>query len=263
MIRLSILLVFICCFFSCGENESQNNKATNTPSNEMTQPEMENNVISNKTKQLVIVLSEHVDSVKASLLKFEFSNKKWNQVTEAHDVTLGRTGLAWGSGENNAIDGYQKKEGDGKSPAGIFKFGTAFGYASKENVPELKIPYVHVTHVTQCIEDSNSKYYNQIVDNSKVKKDWNTADFMRRDDDLYKWGVFIQHNTPAIAEAGSCIFFHLWRGPGKHTAGCTAMTEDNMFNLLKWLDEEKEPRLVQLVSNDYKEFAEQYGLPEL
>ena len=87
---------------------------------------------------------------------------------------------------------------------------------------------------------------------------------MLRDDDLYKWGVFVEHNTkPTKPEYGSCIFFHLWRGPGKHTAGCTAMTENNMLDLIKWLDASKEPRLVQLVNEDYPEFAKNLALPEV
>ncbi len=211
--------------------------------------------------QLVVVLSEHPDSVNAVLSKYEFSNKKWIQVGATHDVTLGRTGLAKGRGTHDLLTGIDKKEGDGKSPAGMFEFGTAFGYASKETAPKLKIPYVPITEVTQCIEDSKSKYYNQIVDNSKVIKDWETADFMKRKDDLYKWGVFVKHNTPAKAEAGSCIFFHLWRGPGKHTAGCTAMTEENILDLIKWLDASKEPRLVQLVKSDLPKFVENFNLP--
>lgn len=213
--------------------------------------------------QLVVVTSEHPDSINAQLSKYEFTKNKWQQIGATHDVTLGRTGLAQGRGEVDLLKGTPKKEGDGKSPAGIFKFGTAFGYASKAAAPEFKLPYVQITEVTQCIEDSKSKYYNQIVDNTKVKNDWNTADFMLREDDLYKWGVFVEHNTtPTIEEGGSCIFFHLWRGPGKHTAGCTAMTENNMLDLIKWLDPEKEPRLVQLVEKDYPEFEKNFSLPK-
>ncbi len=209
--------------------------------------------------QLVVVLSEHPDSINAQLSKYEFINSHWNQIGTTHDVTLGRTGLANGIGQQ-LLKGNLKQEGDGKSPAGIFEFGTAFGYASKQEAPDFKLPYVQITEVTQCIEDSKSKYYNQIVDNTKVTKDWETADFMKRADDLYKWGVFVKHNTPAKPEAGSCIFFHLWRGPGKHTAGCTAMTEENMLNLIKWLDPSKEPRLIQVTGEEYSDSKKIFGL---
>ena len=243
---LSIITILL--FLSCGQPEPKNITLTSEQMNGPKSP-----------IQLVIVLSEHPDSINAQLSKYEFTQNKWKQVGKTHDVTLGRTGLANGIG-HQLLKGNLKQEGDGKSPAGIFEFGTAFGYTSKQEAPDFKLPYVQLTEVTQCIEDSKSKYYNQIIDNTKVTKDWETADFMKRDDDLYKWGVFVKHNTPAKPEAGSCIFFHLWRGPGKHTSGCTAMTERNMLDLIKWLDPSKEPILIQVTGEEYADLKKVFDL---
>ena len=214
-----------------------------------------------KSSQLVIVTSPSDSMITGTLQRYEKQGEQWIKAANPHPITLGKTGLAWGSGVHEEKSDYYKKEGDGKSPAGIFTFGTAFGYAPKEEVDFLKLDYVPLTEITQCIEDSESKYYNQIVNDANIKSDWNSTDFMLRKDDLYKWGVFVNHNTPAKAQRGSCIFFHLWRGPDRHTAGCTAMTEENILSLIKWLDPAKNPMLVQVTEKDYKRYQKEYKLP--
>ena len=233
--------------------------------NNQKQPIMKKAVKTNfeNCKQFVVVISPNDSSVVAMLQAFDLIENKWQATASAHPVSLGRTGLAPGRGihPKQLLEGKEKQEGDGKSPAGIFKFGKAFGYAKQADVRELKLSYNPISEVTQCIEDGHSKYYNQIIDNTKTTKDWKETDFMLRKDDLYKWGVFIEHNTPASDKKGSCIFMHLWRGYGKPTAGCTAMTEENMLRLLEWLEPEKEPLLVQLTEEDYKRFSEVYELP--
>jgi L,D-peptidoglycan transpeptidase YkuD (ErfK/YbiS/YcfS/YnhG family) len=72
---------------------------------------------------------------------------------------------------------------------------------------------------------------------------------MRRDlahgDDLYRWGVEVAYNPEREPGAGSCIFLHVWRGPGSPTAGCTAMPEDDLLTVLRWLRPGDDPVLVQ------------------
>ncbi|MCB0522481.1 MAG: hypothetical protein H6577_25005 [Lewinellaceae bacterium] len=212
------------------------------------------------TKQLVIVISPDDSSSTATLYRFDKKGKNWNQTGHAYPVNLGWKGLAWGRGLHKPQPGTQKQEGDGKSPAGIFRFGTAFGYAPVGEVA-LKMDYLKLSKEQVCVEDTNSLFYNQIIDETKVAKDWNSNEAMRREDWLYQWGLMIEHNTPARANSGSCIFFHLWRKEGSPTLGCTAMSKENMLILLKWLDRSKQPLLVQLVEKDYDRFQQQYGLP--
>ena len=219
------------------------------------------------TRQLVIVVTPHPDSITAQMawLSRKSDTQPWQVVRPPYPVSLGRAGLAPGRGEYSSTSLHptevtDKHEGDGKSPSGLFTFGTAFGYADASAARAAGItglPYTPITAVTQCIEDGRSSHYNTILDNTTVDKDWEAGDFMRRDDDLYKWGVFVNHNTPAEADAGSCIFLHLWRGEGKPTAGCTAMTEDRMLDLLQWLDHEQAPRLLQVTAEVYEQIKDQ------
>lgn len=199
-------------------------------------------------RQVILVMAanetDHV--AKLHLLEKESSEETWSVVSEPIPVTIGRNGLAWGTGEHRskAPSSFRvKHEGDGCSPAGIFRLPFAFGYA--ESAPTLKLNYRHVTETLMGIEDIHSAYYNQVVDTTEVKPDWTSRETMRREDGLYEWGAFIANNPQNIPGEGSCIFMHLWIGPDVGTAGCTAMAAEPLQRVLRWLDPQKEPRLVQ------------------
>ncbi|MBL7829157.1 MAG: hypothetical protein JNJ57_21155 [Saprospiraceae bacterium] len=213
-------------------------------------------------KQLVVVVSPSKTSVGARLWKFERHGNIWAPVGEPHEVNLGKKGLAWGRGLHSAKPGLQKKEGDQKSPAGIFRFGDAFGYAAEAGFP-IKLRYLPITETAICVEDPNSRYYNQVMDAASVTPDWKARESMLRQDEQYKWGIIVKHNLPAKAAGGSCIFFHLWRAPGSGTLGCTAMSEENLLSLLQWLNPAQKPLLMQMTTADYDSYRKKVALPKV
>ena len=203
-----------------------------------------------KCLQVVLVLSPKERSIPARLWLLERASavEQWKSAAGPVAVTLGRNGLAWGVGEHSGEqpEGVRtKREGDGCSPAGVFRMPFAFGYAPESETSNVKIPYRAVTKTVFAIDDSQSRFYNQVVDTNTVTKDWRTAEIMLRDDILYRWGVYVAHNPHNRAFRGSCISLHIWRGPGAPTAGCTAMAEEEMVRVMTWLDPAKEPLLVQ------------------
>ena len=63
----------------------------------------------------------------------------------------------------------------------------------------------------------------------------------------YKYGIVVDHNgitegTKSQKGAGSCIFIHIKSVP---TAGCTVMTEREIKEVLRWLDPQAKPLLIQ------------------
>lgn len=213
-------------------------------------PKLLASAVPDNCRQVVLVLSPEVTSVPARLWMLErrAAQDEWRAVNGPIPVSLGWSGLGWGEGEHgmSAPSGFPiKHEGDGCSPAGVFRIPFAFGYASASDAAVVKMPYVHVTETLSGVDDVNSKFYNQVVDAATVTKDWASNETMLRPDGLYRWGAFIAHNPHGEPGLGSCIFFHLWNGPGRPTAGCTAMEEQDVVALLSWLDPAKEPRLVQ------------------
>lgn len=223
--------------------------------------------------QMVVVTTSDWSSPQAVLQRYERERpgKRWKAAGGPITVVVGKTGLAWGSGvlasesPLRSPDAPVKREGDGKAPAGVFRLSRAFGYAAQER-PGWKMPYRNLTSSIQCVDDTDSKFYNQLVDASQISPDWGSHENekMLRSDDLYRWGVIVEHNTdPAVPGKGSCIFMHIWRGPGQPTVGCTAMAQANLEALLSWLDAERKPLLVQMPETQYIKLRKSWHLPAL
>jgi L,D-peptidoglycan transpeptidase YkuD (ErfK/YbiS/YcfS/YnhG family) len=199
-------------------------------------------------QQVVLVLSPFAESVQARLWLMERADGNWSAVRGPIAVTLGHKGLAWGAGEHRVAmpAGFRvKHEGDKCSPAGVFGIPFAFGTASAGEAAWLKLDYKALTPSIVGVDDPRSIHYNEVVDSTVVERDWDSNEPMLRHDRLYEWGAFIGHNPDRTPGAGSCIFFHLWPGPGRGTAGCTAMSAEDLRTVLGWLDPAKRPLLVQ------------------
>jgi L,D-peptidoglycan transpeptidase YkuD (ErfK/YbiS/YcfS/YnhG family) len=206
--------------------------------------------------QLVIVLTPSWSSTQGKLYRYENQLSKWVPVGSPYPVIIGQAGMAWGIGLHGGSN--EKREGDLKTPAGIFALGTTFGIGI---VPPRHMDYLELTPSIEAVDDPKSRLYNQIVDRTKRIPDWNSSEKMASID-LYEMGLVIHHNYPKpIPTAGSAIFFHLWRNSNSSTAGCTAMCREHMRELLDWLDKEKQPRLVQLPHEAYQKFQTQWELP--
>ncbi len=201
-------------------------------------------------RQVVLVLSPAATSVPARLWCLEKgADGAWLPAMGPVDVTLGRNGLAWGRGEHSGEPpaGWRvKREGDGCSPAGVFKLPFAFGAGADGG--GLRLPWRQMTDAMAGVDDAKSAHYNTVVDATAVTKDWDSAEVMNRPDGLYRLGAFVAHNPDRVPGAGSCIFLHEWTAPGDSTSGCTAMTAENLRAVLAWLDPAAEPRLVQWVA---------------
>ncbi len=224
--------------------------------------------ISVNTHQMILVLSDSVKSTSGNLYRFERSNSKgkWLQVGETIPIVLGRNGMAWGRGLN-PIDTSKlavKTEGDGKSPAGVFKLSSAFGYASPDEMQRLKLPYIHITELSECIDDINSAHYNKIVLRNEIENvDWQSSEKMFYADIYYEQGVIVDQNiNPVIGGSGSCIFLHNWSIPDETSSGCTEMEPINMKEIIYWLDTSASPVLVQLTQQLYSDYQRRWELPE-
>ncbi len=223
--------------------------------------------IPDSSGQMVLVLSKSFDASSGTLRWFErdASGGSWEAVGDATPITLGRNGLGLGIGLHEIDPGEMpvKREGDGKSPAGVFRLSSAFGYSPPEQLDELEIPYTHVTELLECVDDVNSGYYNQIVLRDAVDEvDWESSEQMLMDGIWYEKGIVVDHNSnPVRPGAGSCIFLHNWSGPDDTTAGCTAMAPPALTEIVYWLDSDADPVLVQLTESLYGEYQTAWGLP--
>jgi len=200
----------------------------------------------NDSTQLLFVKTDNWNAKEGTLQRYKRieNAQAWVKVGEPIDIILGRNGLGWGKGLHTTPSDakYIKKEGDGRAPAGLFTLGNGFGY----NNYSIDFPYSIYKRTDHCVDDSNSQWYNQIIDSKKVKKDYKSFEHMKLTNHLYKYGITVNHNPEQITEAGSCIFIHIRSENGKGTAGCTAMRENEIMTILKWLKEKQKPLLLQL-----------------
>ena len=184
----------------------------------------------------------------------------WKLVMGPWPGVVGVSGTAWGVGVHGTVPqgrgGPIKREGDGKSPAGVFEFRAAYGYATSA---KSQLPYRAVEPSWKCVDDPKSKHYTRVFDSKGIDKDWASAEEMRRSDELYKWVVDVAHNPSAEPGKGSCIFLHVWSGPESTTVGCTAMEATQLATLIERLD--PKAMYVLLPKAEYDALATTWGLP--
>ena len=229
------------------------------------------------TRQLVLVTTPDWTATSGTLQRYERGAEAgWVPVGDAVAAVVGRSGLGWGRGLHGAsgLVGPSKAEGDGRAPAGVFRLSAAFGYDA--SLPT-GLPYVPVPGL-QCVDDPVSASYN-VVRAPDDDPDWTSHETMRRRDGLYRIGAIVAHNGPGVdrdllpaaasvdgaapvSGAGSCIFLHVWNGPRSTTAGCTAMADPALAEILAWLRADADPVLVQLPAGVRRGLQARWALPE-
>lgn len=217
-------------------------------------------------RQLVLVTTPGWDAGTGSMETFTRTAQGWQPAAGPKPVAIGRAGAAWGLGLHPPQGGLAKKEGDGRSPAGVFRIGDAFGYAGSASTD---MRYLAMGDADYCIDVNASPLYNRIVDARVVGTDAvaGSTEPMRRDihadgDQRYKLGFVIEHNPANVSGAGSCIFAHLWKAPDEPTAGCTAMKEPAMVELFAWLQPGQRPVFVLLPQREYARLKDAWRLPD-
>lgn len=219
-----------------------------------------------QSQQLVVVIPQNWDTAEAKLYRYQRENdyQAWQRAGNPIPVVIGKNGMGWGVQlQQYHLTGPYKHEGDNKAPAGVFPFGTAFGFAATSN-KDIRLTYTPLTDTTVCVDDTSSQYYNQIINSAKIPANsWHSGEKMRTVPG-YVWGAMIDYNTPKpVPGKGSCIFMHIWKSPTKGTAGCTAMTEIHVKEMLAWLNPTKKPLMVALPQAEYQIFEKAWQLPKL
>lgn len=122
------------------------------------------------------------------------------------------------------------KEGDSKTPIGVFHFTKAFGINDN---PGTKFDYVKVDENTYWSGDVKYKY-NEMVDirdYPALNKDdsEHIADYVPN----YNYCLNISYNEAGTAGKGSAIFMHCLGSKKPYSGGCVALPEDKMKFLMQ------------------------------
>lgn len=124
-----------------------------------------------------------------------------------------------------------RTQGDYTSPYGLYNLGFAFGNKSD---PGTALEYRDVNEYIYWVGDPDSDYYNQWVDSRETGGvTWSEAEHLKDYPNSYAYSIVIEYNMPEpVRNAGYAIFFHCGSG---YTQGCVSISENNMVNVLKWI----------------------------
>ncbi len=203
-----------------------------------------------ESRQLVFATNRDTSSSLVTVRAVEKNEGSWHLVFPAFVGSIGESGFAAAG---------KKKEGDGKSPSGIFPMGMAFGY---DPSVKTRMPYRQATEDDFWVDDPNSEDYNQWVKGKPKAGSWEK---MKRDDDRYKYGVVIEYNMhPVVKGKGSAIFLHVWKD-GESTSGCVALSEETVLKILAWLDPVKKPLIIMGAEAELgpEEFGDMIDIQEI
>ena len=184
----------------------------------------------NNVEQLLVAINNNDSADKAIVVALEKVNKKWKIKIGPVQASIGRAGFA-SPGE--------KIEGDGKSPTGIFDLGQLYTYEASVNT---SLPFIQTNAEDKWIDDPNHENYNTHIRGNTNAKSFEHLKLSSID---YKYCMVIEYNThPVVKGRGSAIFFHLASPNYDPTAGCVAIKESDMDQILLWLDPKKKKAIL-------------------
>lgn len=175
-----------------------------------------------ETDQIVVVAGSGMDSpfVRTAYFKKDGSGT-WQEVFCVSGY-CGHNGMS--------VD---KREGDRRTPVGTFGFAEAFGILPD---PGSVIPYKKVDGHDFWVDDSSSRYYNQMVSTRQVVPDWNSAEALAKVVPSYHYVLALDYNTVnPVPGKGSAIFLHGIHPEKTWTEGCIAIPEERVKQLLQEL----------------------------
>lgn len=165
-----------------------------------------------QARQLVVVRSATWDSPRGTLQRWGRRSEKdaWQPVGPPIAVWLGGAGMAWRSdrADGDHGTGPRKVEGDGRSPAGLFRLGDVWGYAATAPAGmdrPYSLPYHASEERDRCVDDVASPHYNRMAQapavdgrSSRVTaadEPWRSAERLRLTTDHYKLLLVVDYNA--------------------------------------------------------------------
>jgi L,D-peptidoglycan transpeptidase YkuD (ErfK/YbiS/YcfS/YnhG family) len=133
-------------------------------------------------------------------------------------------------GYNGLAPSGAKREGDGRTPSGVYGFAYDFGVQAD---PGVHLSWRAVTGTYDVWDDDpSSPSYNEWVDTrtgsagSQPEPMDNTP--------AYDEGAVIAYNTARTPGLGSAIFMHV--SDGGSTAGCVSIPQADLTQVLRWME---------------------------
>jgi len=179
-------------------------------------------------QQVITVAAAGYGTSIATVTAFEHDTNGWHTAFGPWTSYIGRNGVAPVGA---------KREGDGRTPSGVFGIDFMFGV---DPDPGVHFAYRHITGTNIVWDDDpGSANYNEWIDT-------NVASAGARPEPMdntpsYDYGAVIAYNDARTPGLGSAIFLHV--SHGSSTAGCVSLPTSELLDLLRWLDPARSPRI--------------------
>ena len=133
-----------------------------------------------------------------------------------------------------------KREGDNKTPKGIFKIENLYFRKDRIKKPNTSLKCVEIKSTMGWCDDI---YYPKIY-NKLIKKDKKiNYEKLKRKDHKYDLLIPVKYNfKKPVTGKGSCIFIHLTRDY-KPTAGCIALKQKDFLIMLRLIKKDTKIRI--------------------
>lgn len=190
------------------ENNSSKDLKNNSSKNSTSSSNKKNSSSGNNTSS---------NANQSFVANMSISNQTTQAITVVGNARVGKNGIT-----------SNKREGDAKTSTEIYSFGQAFGVAGN---PGISRNWLTVNNNHYWIDDSNSQYYNKLVDANQTGNQWSSAEHLASYGTAYKYAIAVNYNTACTPGAGSAIFLHC--SSGGSTTGCISISESNMIKILQ------------------------------
>ena len=132
-------------------------------------------------------------------------------------------------GKGGVVPAVDKREGDGASPAGIWRLRRVWYRPDRVDRPETGLDVVALQPDDGWCDAPGDAFYNR-----PVKRPYPAShEQLWRDDHVYDLIVELGYNDdPPLAGRGSAIFMHLAREDWSGTEGCVALAFQDLLDVL-------------------------------
>lgn len=156
--------------------------------------------------------------------------------TSKQILRIGALGYPCAIGKDGVVPQEDGREGDGKTPLGIYQIRYGLYRADRITLPQTKLTFWHIHQGDGWCDAPNDPAYNRPVSLPYLS----STEALWRDDHIYDVIIVLSHNdSPPVPNMGSAVFLHVAREGYAPTLGCVAISREDMLELI--------PKLTQIV----------------
>lgn len=211
-----ILSAFLgCCLFLCSLNHVSAKDYSKAKYSKTRWDDIKEDYLDTSTDRLIFVKCKGGSKATVEMWKKVSETEKWKKIISCKAYT-GSNGLG------------KKKQGDHKTPIGIFNITMAFGRKKSPGTAGISYTKLNKYHYWS----SEKATYNQFVDVRSLGRKHMSGEHLINYNPHYNYALALDYNRKCTYLKGAAIFLHCF-GDKTFTLGCIAVHEKNMKKIVR------------------------------